>query len=72
MTELQIAFARANAAWMTAQTAYLNAAETAANNPTTKNWTAADKAFQAQQSASKAADRAAQAMRNEAYAAAHA
>ena len=72
MTIFENAFAKANAAYITAQSDYLVAAEKAANNPTDRNWAAADKAFQAQWVASEDASKAAQAMHNEAFAAAHA
>lgn len=72
MTIFENAFARANAAYITAQSDYITAAEKAANNPTARNWALANKSFQAQQAASAAAERTAQAMHNEAFAAAHA
>lgn len=64
-------FAKANAVWLQAQSDYLNAAEKAANNPTARNWAAADKAFQAQWIASEDASKASQAMHNAAYLLAH-
>ena len=64
-------FAKANAAYLTAQSDYLIAAEKAANNPTARNWAVANKAFRAQQAASAAAERTAQAMHNAAWVLAH-
>ena len=69
MTVLQNAFVQANAAFLAAQSDYITAVELAANNPTNRNWAAADKSFQAQQAASAAADKTAQAMHNAAFAA---
>ena len=64
-------FVVANSAYLNAKSDYLVAAEKAANNPTARNWAAADRAFQAQWITSDAADKAARAMHNDAYAAAH-
>ena len=65
-------FVEANAVWLQAQFDYLVAVEKAANNPTARNWAAADKAFQTQWVASEDASKAARAMHNEAYILAHA